>query len=1052
MNFKIFIILFLALISNTIYSQKTIQPGSVVINMGIVPQTIANGLKPYGLVYNLLDVQKVPVLWCINSTKVKDGPDFTVDGISFRGGTFVIEAGFANFPNVQTAINSFVALGVVKYVTLTPVTVPVYKELAEFPNWVLDTDNGNIAQAYLVNASLPATSYRQALPTALNSCDDLFILPHADPTWVNHGLPLLNWNAPIANGGNAGWIWSACHAVSVLENLGNTFPGATLRTNFLSNNGLWKYANNAGAGFDNTVTGAINPLHNNTQVFPFNNPPLYPTDPIMQYMGLSDNAHNAGSERIYVPTNGWRSTTKVAVFDPGHISFPLAIFPDQVAIIAYGYAFGNTSRGKVMYEAGHDHDNGTVAENVAAQRAFLNFSFDAPAGKAPIITTNIANPTTLDSGSTFAFNTTVAAAGNAAVTYLWTSGCGGTFSNTSIASPIYTAPTLSPGGADVRCLITLTVTDPCGRKSFKSFSVLILAPPAPPVATNDVYGTYNSNTVLISPLLNDTDLDNDINPASLTNTSPLSVAGGTFVPNNNGTYSFIPNPGFVGTATLNYQICDFTPPGSPYNGPLCSNAVITVNVAASPCASNQTVSSVVDYGFAVTSSATWLTPLNALGAPNATGSSSTAATGSIVIDLGAGNSPLIGSQIQFRIYSTNATNVTGTIDASTTTTFPQAPVAVSTLAALATPSVVVFNVSQANTRYVRITGINRFGLESITYNKLVCINSNADVKIVKTASTLSPNFGSSITFTLTASNLGPDTATNVNVTDLLPSGYTFTSATPSIGTYNPVTGLWNVGGLLNGGSATLDIVALVNATGNFSNSATISSNQNDPNTTNNSSTSTPIPVARANVGVLKTSNNATPNVGSSITFTIVATNFGPDSATNVTVTDLLPTGYTYLSSTVTKGSYAVATGLWTIGNLPNGTSETLTITATVNATGNYANTASITATETDSTPGNNISTNTPAPIDVTDLQVVKTVSNLTPYVGDTITFTIVASNFGPSNATGVIVSDVLSDHYTYVSSLASLGTYNNLTGIWTIGNINNGASQTLTITVIVNPL
>ena len=1052
MKFKILVVVFSTLFCINLFSQtKTIAPGSVVINMGIVPQTIANGLKPYGLVYNLLDVQKVPVLWSINPAKTKDGIDFSVDGIDFKGGTFVIEAQYASFPNVQTAISNFIALGVVRHITLTSVTIPVYKELVEFPNWVLDTNNGNIAQAYLVSASLPASSYRQALPTALNSCDDLFILPHADPTWINHGLPLLNWNAPIANGGNAGWIWSACHAVSVLENLGNPYPGATLRTNFLSNDGLWKYNGGTGVGFNNPVTGALNPQHNNTQTPPFTNPPLYPTDPIMQYMGVSDNAHNAGSERIYIPTNGWRATTKVSVFDSNNILYTSSIFPNQVAIIAYGFAFGNTSRGKVMYEAGHDHDNGTVAENVAAQRAFLNFSFDAPTGKAPVITGNVVAPTNIDSGSTYAFNVTAASASNSPLTYLWSSSCGGSFSNTSIVSPIFTAPILAAGGADVNCLVTLLVTDACNRKSFKSYPITIIAPPAPPIANNDVYGTYNSNTVLITPLLNDTDLDNDINPASLINTSPLTVAGGTFVSNNNGTYSFIPTIGFVGTATLTYQICDFTPAGSPYNGPFCSTAVITVNVAASPCASNQTVSSVIDYGFAVTSSATWNTPLNALGAPNATGSNSTAATGSIVIDLGVGNSPLIGSQIQFRIFSTNGSNVTGTIDASTTTTFPQAPVAVSTIAALATPSIVVFNVSQANTRYVRITGINRFGLESITYNKLVCVNSNADVRIVKSASTLSPNFGSSITFTLVASNLGPDTATNVNVTDLLPSGYTFSSATPSIGTYNSVTGLWNVGSLLNGGSANISIVATVNASGNYSNSASISSNQIDPTPANNTSTSTPIPVAEANVGVLKTSSNATPNVGGTVTFTIVANNSGPATATNVTVTDLLPNGYTYVSSTTTTGSYVSGTGIWSIGSLSNGSSQTLTVTATVNVSGNYANTATITATETDNTLGNNSSTNTPIPIDVTDLRVVKTASNLTPYIGDTITFTIVASNFGPSNATGVNVSDVLSDHYTFVSSLASLGTYDSLTGIWTIGNLNNGVSQTLTITVIVNP-
>ena len=82
--------------------------------------------------------------------------------------------------------------------------------------------------------------------------------------------------------------------------------------------------------------------------------------------------------------------------------------------------------------------------------------------------------------------------------------------------------------------------------------------------------------------------------------------------------------------------------------------------------------------------------------------------------------------------------------------------------------------------------------------------------------------------------------------------------------------------------------------------------QADPTPGNNSSTKvTPVPVAQSNVGVVKTVNNATPNVGSNVVFTIVApTNAGPSAATGVNVTDLLPSGYTYVSSTVTTGTYA----------------------------------------------------------------------------------------------------------------------------------------------------
>ena len=87
--------------------------------------------------------------------------------------------------------------------------------------------------------------------------------------------------------------------------------------------------------------------------------------------------------------------------------------------------------------------------------------------------------------------------------------------------------------------------------------------------------------------------------------------------------------------------------------------------------------------------------------------------------------------------------------------------------------------------------------------------------------------------------------------------------------------------------------------------------------------------------------------------------------------------------------------------------------------------------------------------DTSDLSVVKTVNNAYPLIGSTVVFTIVAINHGPANATGVLVGDTLENGYSYVSSTSTMGTYNPSTGIWTIGNLNNGASAVLTVTVKV---
>ena len=84
----------------------------------------------------------------------------------------------------------------------------------------------------------------------------------------------------------------------------------------------------------------------------------------------------------------------------------------------------------------------------------------------------------------------------------------------------------------------------------------------------------------------------------------------------------------------------------------------------------------------------------------------------------------------------------------------------------------------------------------------------ADLSVTKTVSDETPAFGDDVTFTVTVSNDGGDGATGVVVKDLLPDGYSFVGAAPSVGTYDETTGLWTVGDLAVG-SATLAITATV---------------------------------------------------------------------------------------------------------------------------------------------------------------------------------------------------------------------------------------------------
>ena len=351
--------------------------------------------------------------------------------------------------------------------------------------------------------------------------------------------------------------------------------------------------------------------------------------------------------------------------------------------------------------------------------------------------------------------------------------------------------------------------------------------------------------------------------------------------------------------------------------------------------------------------------------------------------------------------------------------------------------------------YLNTAVISGTNVDNVTPNNTSSASTtpvlSADIAIIKQVDITTPDVNGNVIFSIVVTNNGPSDATGVTATDLLPSGYTYVSSVVSTGTYTFGTGVWNIGSMANLASHTLEITATVNPSGNFVNTATVTAVENDPVLTNNTSTATTNPSALADVGVTKVVNNATPNVGTDVIFTVVATNHGPSNATGTTVADLLPSGYTYVSHTVTTGSYSNVSGVWTIGNLNNTVSQTLTITATVKTTGNYTNTAIIDANENDTNTSNTQASATTTPIKLTDLAVVKTVDNSTPYIGNNVVFTIVVSNNGISNATGVRVDDVLPNGFNYISHSSTVGTYNVNTGVWNIGNMPVASAYVLTM-------
>mgnify|MGYP001627917766 FL=1 len=325
----------------------------------------------------------------------------------------------------------------------------------------------------------------------------------------------------------------------------------------------------------------------------------------------------------------------------------------------------------------------------------------------------------------------------------------------------------------------------------------------------------------------------------------------------------------------------------------------------------------------------------------------------------------------------------------------------------------------------------------------------ADLEVTKTVDDSEPDPLDDVTFTITATNNGPDNASGVEVNDLLPSGFSYVSHSATSGTYDQVSGIWTIGSLDDEDVETLTVTATVLSTGDYENTATISGDDEDLNLANNTDSATAAPYfPEADLEITKSINNATPDVGQNITFTLTATNNGPEDAGGVLVTDILPTGYEYVSSTPSVGTYDEETGEWTIGTLADEATATLQIIAEVLPYGIYENTATISGVVDDDTPGND--TDTVDITNVVDIAITKTVDEPTPDILTNVIFTIEVENLSTNDATGVVVTDVIPSGYNYVSNTGG-ASYNATTKTvtWTVGDLDASDTDSFTITAEV---
>ena len=226
------------------------------------------------------------------------------------------------------------------------------------------------------------------------------------------------------------------------------------------------------------------------------------------------------------------------------------------------------------------------------------------------------------------------------------------------------------------------------------------------------------------------------------------------------------------------------------------------------------------------------------------------------------------------------------------------------------------------------------------------VSPQADLAIAQTATPSAVPAGAPVTYSIFVTNMGFTTATGARLTDTLPGGAVFVSATTAAGSCGHTNGVvvCNLGHLAASASASVTIVAQLTQAGSTNTVVASGFGAEDTPADNTARLITTVnPAADLTLALSANSNPVT--VSNLLTYTLRVTNRGPSQAMTVTATDILPAGVTFLSASTAQGTCAQNNGVVTcnLGGLGAGADQVVTIQVRPNTNGSLTNRVSVTS-------------------------------------------------------------------------------------------------------------